>query len=199
MTEFQDLLKQAKLPEVTVPICLRGDLVAEHEDLVRRLETAKEAPRASLADRGPAALAERIREREAEMRSSTYVFRLRALSGPRIAALKRKHPPRETEDGQVKMQDLMAGGVNVETFAEPLIRASVFDPVLTDDQWRELLGDSDEEKMRRLAEGEQVEDGKLTAGQIDELFNAAWALNQRSVDVPFSSAASRIPRTSGGE
>ncbi len=198
-SDFSDMLKQAKLPEATVPICLRGDLVAEHEDLARQLDTAKDTPRTSLADGGSSALAERIRELEAEMKSSTYVFRLRALSGPRFSALKRRHPPRESDDGQVLMKDLVAGGVNVETFAEPLIRASVFDPPLTDEQWRELLGDSDDEKVRRLAADEPVEDGKLSAGQIDELFNTAWALNQRSVDVPFSSAASRIPRTTAGE
>jgi hypothetical protein len=198
VTDFDAMLKKAKLPESTVPICLRGDLVAEHEDLVRQLDAVKDTARTSLADGGTSGLAERIRELEAEMKASTYVFRLRALAGPRFAALKRKHPPRESDEGQVLMKDLVAGGVNVEEFAEPLIRASVFDPKLSDGQWRELLGDSDDEKVRRLADGQDVEDGKLSAGQIDELFNAAWALNQRSVDVPFSSAASRIPRTTEG-
>jgi hypothetical protein len=42
MKNFKDLLGQAQLPEKTVEICLRGDLVAEFEETERALEQAEE-------------------------------------------------------------------------------------------------------------------------------------------------------------
>src|SRR4051812_15675270 len=75
-SDFRDLLKQAKLPERTVPVCLRGDLVADHEALERQLQAAQDRPVDSFEGNGAGDLADRIRGLEGEMREHTYTFRL---------------------------------------------------------------------------------------------------------------------------
>lgn len=175
---FRDLLAEARLPESTIEICLRGDLVAEHEQAERDLEQAEKATTDSLAGNGTAEIAERIEALEAEMRASVYTFRLRALPKPRWRALCAEHPPRRDEDGSILPED--RPGVNAETFFDAIIRACLVDPELTDDEWAQLAD-------------------ALTDRQFDDLFDAAWGLNRREVDIPFSRAASRMRRASGGE
>lgn len=184
MNDFRDLLKQARLPERTVPVCLRADLVADHEDLQRQLDQAQQAKADSLAGTGAGALEDRIRELEGEMTASVVVFRLRALphsrrkSDPRptFRELKAQHPAREI-DGKVMPEDMMAGWINAQTFPDPLVRHSIVEPELTDEDWDELV---------------------LSQGQFDELATVAWELNQGKVDVPFWSGGSTLRRSSAG-
>lgn len=181
MTEMKDfgaLLKSAKLPERTVEICLRGDLVAEHELAERELEQVQKAVSDSLAGNGASAIAGRIEELEAQMREHTYDFRLRALPRPAWRALIAEHPPRRGDDNEIVLADRM--GVNAETFFEAMIRKAVIDPVLTDEQFAQLLD-------------------ALTDRQFGDLSDVAWGLNRHEVDVPFSRAASRMRRASGDE
>lgn len=177
--DFSALLKSAKLPERTVEICLRGDLVAEHEEAERQLEQAQRAQGDSLAGNGAGAIAERIEALEAEMREASYTFRLRALSRPAWRDLLKEHPPRRGEDGEMLQPD-GALGIDSETFFAAMIRACLVDPALTVGQWSEL---------------EQA----LTDRQFDTLSDAAWALNRREVDIPFSRAASRMRQASAAE
>jgi len=44
---FTDLLKGAKLPEASHPVCLRADLTAEFEAAERELELIRKQPRQS--------------------------------------------------------------------------------------------------------------------------------------------------------
>lgn len=180
MPDFKTLLAAARLPEKTVPICLRGDLVAEHEELERQLEEALRVPADSLEGDGSAAIAERIVQLEREMRDHTYQFRLRAMPHPRWREFCGQHPPRQDDEGKVDERDRLLG-VNTETFWDALVRQSVVDPQLDDGEWETLL------------------DGALTDRQFSELADAAWALNRRDVDIPFSPAASRMTRSSGTE
>lgn len=183
MTDWRDKLKAARLPEAVVPVVLRGDLAAEHERLRRILEDAKDRKTDSLAGSGVAELEDQLRSVEGEMRESVIEFRLRALprtrrpgdDRPSFAELKAQHPPRET-NGEMVREDIMAGFVNAETFPDPLVRWSIVDPPLTDDDWDTL---------------------DLSQGQFDELVTAAWNLNQGKVDIPFSSAGSATTRSSG--
>lgn len=177
-TDFRDLLKQAKLPERSIPICLRGDLTADHEAAERDLEAAQRRPVDSLAGNGVGPLVERIEALEAEMAEDTYPFRLRALPKPTFRALVAAHPPRrDPETGDVNADDAPLN-LNRETFFDALIRACVVDPDLTDDEWTELLGE------------------RLTDRQVGDLEDAAWFLNRDKVDVPFSRAASLHRRSS---
>jgi hypothetical protein len=96
VSDIDDLLAAARLPETTVPVCLRGDLAAEVEELERQLATQEAIPRVSIADGGQArATAERIAELQAEMDKFTRQFRLRAMDRHRWTAFILKHPPRQ--------------------------------------------------------------------------------------------------------
>ncbi|MFC6017802.1 hypothetical protein ACFP2T_16495 [Plantactinospora solaniradicis] len=173
MSTIKDAIRAAKLPERVVPVCLNLDLQAEFEAAERELQELLDRPRDSLAAGGPPKdLSQRVRDLEAEMREHTHDFRLRALPRPGWLALVADHPPRQTEDGAVDQRDQYVG-VNAETFFTALVRASVVAPELDEEDWRLLL------------------DEKLTDRQFDQLSDAAWSLNRRDVDVPFSRAASR--------
>lgn len=176
MSDFKALLAEARLPERTVEVCLRGDLAADHEAAERELEQAQRAPSDSLAGSGAGAIVDRIEALEAQMREHTYPFRLRALSRPAWRKLLAEHPPRRDDAGKIVDED--AGvELNVETFYAALIRACLVDPVLDGDDWA------------RLTEA-------LTDRQYGDLASAAWLLNRGEVDVPFSLAASRMRRAS---
>jgi hypothetical protein len=182
---WRDKIKAARLPETIVPVVLRGDLAAEHELLKRQLDEAKEHKSTSLAGAGTAELEDRLTAVAEQMRESIVEFRLRALPRtrrpgdhrPSFAELKAQHPPRE-KGGEMLREDMMAGFVNSETFPDPLVRHSIVDPPLTDEDW-DLLD--------------------LSQGQFDELVGAAWLLNQGKVDIPFSFAGSAaIPSSDNG-
>lgn len=179
LKNFKAMLAEAKLPENSVPICLRGDLVADHEAAERDLEVAQKKPADSLAGNGVGEIVERIEALEAEMREHTYDFRFRAIPKPDFRAMVAAHPPRRDEDGSVVEQDryMMA---NYETMLTALVRACLIDPPPEEVDWDEL-------------------DAKLTDRQQGNLADAAWFVNRGEVDVPFSRAASLVKRNSSGE
>ena len=176
LKNFKAMLAEAKLPEATVEICLRGDLAADHEAAERELERAEKAGADSLAGSGAGELADRILALEDEMREHTYEFRLRALPRPQWRALVAQHPPRRGDDNEIVEPDRYMG-VNAETFYDAIIRACLVDPELTDDEWAPL-------------------EAALTDHQYSALADAAWGINRREVDIPFSHAASRMKRDS---
>jgi len=182
----KDIIKGGRLAERSVPVCMRADLVAWHEELDRRLQKAVSEPRDSLAaGSAVSGLSEQILALEAEMADSTIDFHLRAMSRPKWRAFCAEHPPRKTADGSVDERDLYIS-VNRDTFFDALIRRSVVAPELDDDDWAELLGDDEH-------------DGKLSDVEYDRVADAAWGLNRRGVDVPFSAAASRLTPASEPE
>lgn len=174
--DFSSLLASAKLPERTVPTCLRGDLVADHEAAERELEAAQKAAGNSLAGGGVGDIVDRIEALETLMRDSTYPFRFRALPKAAWRALCAEHPPRRGDDGEAVETDRI--GVNAETFYDAIIRACLVDPSPSDEEWPALFD-------------------ALTDRQYDGLAEAAWAVNRREIDIPFSRAASRARRGSG--
>jgi hypothetical protein len=177
--DFDALLDGAKLPEKTVPVCLRGDLAAEFEELDRQLTEAQRKQSDSLDGSGVGALLDRMEALQAEMREHTYLFRLRAMPKPKFRALIAAHPPRRGDDGELVDGDRLMG-VDTETFWDALIRACLIDPVLDDEKWRRT-------------------EAALTDKQYEQLSDAAWGLNRGEVDIPFSLAASRINRVSADE
>jgi hypothetical protein len=195
--DFEALLAGARLPESSLPVCLRADLQADHEKADRELEALLKKPALKMSGDGRGELRQRILDLEAEMKAWTYEFRLRALPKRQWRALVAAHPPRKGPDGEIVPGD--GPGINSETFYSAMIRACTIDPVLTEDQWRALIGDTPEEAAEREAQGLPVEDGKLTDRQFDEIANAAWDLNRRDIDIPFSRAASRLNQSSDSE
>lgn len=179
LKNFKSMLAEAKLPEATVPICLRGDLAADHEALERELERAEKTGAGSLAGSGAGELADRILALEDEMREHTYEFRLRALPRVKWRELCHAHPPRRGDDNEIMEPDRYVG-INAETFYAAMIRACLVDPELTDEEFEQALE-------------------ALTDRQFDDLSDAAWALNRKEVDIPFSRAASKMKRDSAAE
>lgn len=181
MKDVEALIRSAQLPQDSVPVCMRADLVAEHERLERELDKAKRQPRDSLAAGGTERqLAEQIQALEAEMEESTVEFKLRAMPRPTWKEFVAAHPPRKDDTGKVDERDAYIG-VNSDTFFPAIVRRCTIAPELSDELWTLLL------------------DEKLTDRQFDQLANKAWALNRSEVDVPFSRAASRTLETSESE
>lgn len=199
---FTDLLKGAKLPEASHPVCLRADLTAEFEAAERELELLRKQPRQtdSLAGSPAGALVRRIEEIQQDMTAATYTFRLRALPKSKWRALVADYPPRKDDKGEPVAEDAQIG-VNREEFLHALICTSVIDPVMTVEQWAELIGHTDEEKRALKAAGkeDQIQEGKLTDRQYSDLCDEAWFLNRGEVSVPFSRAASLLKRDTDNE
>lgn len=169
----EDIIRGGSLPTTSVPVCMHADLQAEHEDLERQLQEALTKPRDSLAAGGNAAeLSARIEQLEAQMRKHTVTFKFQALPRPEWKELVEAHPPRKAADGSVDERDKYIGVG--PSFYPAMIRACCLEPALSDEVWALLF------------------DKRLTDRQFDTLSDAAWALNRRDVDVPFSRAASRI-------
>lgn len=198
--DIKALLRSSRRAERSVPVCLRGDLVAEFEELDRKLGEAAARSAAQPNDKrlGSSSvtdaqrLAQQMVALQEQMRESTVDFRLRALTPTRWADLTAEHPPRKGDDGKVLDQD--ATGINMATFFEPLVRESLVTPVLDAEAWDLLMG-----RATPTEDDPDADQHGLSDAQFDALSSAAWSLNRRVVDVPFSSAASRILRNSGSE
>jgi hypothetical protein len=179
MSDFKKLLADAQLPERTVPVCLRGDLVAEWEDLERQLADLRRGAGTGMEDGGGAAIAERMEHLRTVMREHTYQFRLRALPKRQYRELKAQHPPRKTDSGEILDEDRFLDA-DLDGLSEPLLRACLVDPVLDDSDWADLMD-------------------KLTDRQYSDLVGTAIMVNRGGVDIPFSSAASSLLKSSGSE
>lgn len=179
----KDRLKAARLPERSVPICLRGDLVAVIEELEARLKAALEDRakngRLSSSAKVREELADAIEANRAEMAEETIVFRLRALAPAKWRALTAKNA---TKDGGLDLLGLMSEA----------IPASVVEPDDMDaEDWARLMGGEIEE------DGETVEiEPVIPASELGKLIDAVWALNMQGVSVPKSPLASAVTRTS---
>lgn len=167
--DVKELIRSAKLPEKTVPLCLRADLVAEYERTERELGTALAEVGDSLAGKGEhaRALEGRLAKLREEMTGSTLTLTLRALPSARYQALVDEHPPRVVDDKMDRRDQKF--GFNVDAFFPALAKACTVDPQLDAEDWGALLGD----------------DGKLTDAQVDNLSTIAWQLNRKDIDLPF--------------
>ena len=174
---------ETKRAEDVVPLCLRGDLNRQWQEAKAEFDRlGLEGATGRLGDGAERRrVAQQMADIEAQMRSATVDFTLRALRRRRTPAtpadettwieLFDNHPPRKGEDGKLHPHD--TPGVNMATFPDALIRASVVDPVLSEQEWAQLL-----------------DDGVLNDAQADRLFEAAWRLNRNEISIPFSRAAS---------
>lgn len=178
LKNFKKMLGDAKRPERSVPVCLRGDLAADFEQAERDLEQAQKAAGESLAGGGVSEIVDRLDALADQMREHTYDFRLRAMSRPDFRALVAAHPPRRDPETNEPHERDKYVGVDTDAFYDALIRASVVDPELDEAEWKDLLEE------------------KLTDSQFDALSSAAWFLNRGDIDVPFSRAASRLKQAS---
>lgn len=145
-------LKSAKLPEKVVSVCLDAAAIEAYR------EAEAEGRRAAADSLGgkfevPESLAEMVE-------AATIRFTLRALPRRQWTDLLKAHPPRKDHLDDRKL------GYNEETFYEALVRASVADPVPTDEEWEQI-------------------DEVLTEGEWIRLVSAAQTLNLAGSKLPF--------------
>lgn len=169
-----DIISQVKRPEKTVQICLAGDLQAEFEDLERDLQIARDQPAEGTLAGGanPMAtqIAQQIMELRERMREHVSVFRFRGLPRKAYSDLVASCPPSD-EDREKGAE------VDWEKYSVAVVAACAVEPAMTVD------------------EAGQIAD-VLTQAQWDSLVTAAFSVNKRDVDVPFSFAASAILQNS---
>lgn len=179
-----DILLGAKLPEDTVEVCTRGDLVDEYQRLAREVAQARIQATADprLAGSGTPEMDVRLVELHEQIQAATVEFRLRALPRKKWRALADQHPPRKV--GNDIHPDDARPGVNNERFFPALIRASTVEPTLRDETWTALL-DPDGELLNEQ--------------QYLRLSRTCWDLNKQEPDVPFSLAGLLTTPTSGSE
>ncbi len=163
MATYEEIKAKAKLATKAVPLCLRGDLQAEYEELEREQRLLKDAQKRGGTLSGSSdelkAIEEKLTVLREEMQDSTQVFTLRALPRRRWSDLLASKPPRDED--KAKGLDF-----NAETFPIALVQACLVDPALT------------------VPEVEDLVDTVFTQGQWDMLFWQAMQLNRVPVDIP---------------
>ena len=201
MSDFAAKMTTARTAERTFEVCLRGDLRAELEDLVRRAAAEQRTSGSrSKEDTTAVDLVQEIQRLQEEMHEATEVFRFRALPPRKYRALREAHPPRRDDKGDIDLGD-MSAGFNRDSMLPVLVRACTVSPVLTDEQWHELLGDTEARAAELEAEGraDEVNEGLLTFGQSAAMVNSVYNLNEGDVSVPFSSSVLPPNRSSDSE
>ena len=168
--DVMSLVAQVKLPEKTVALHLRGDLVAELEDLERRIQECRGADGRLTGNPVARKLAEQVEGLREQMADSLVVFRLRALPRREFIQFQLDHKAVLPADGKVDEATIVAAD---QAYTEGLLKACCLDPVLEDEQWMSLLD-------------------ALSGAQWVKLSEAVVALNTETVNVPFSPAASFI-------
>lgn len=170
--ELDALMASAQRPESTVQLCLRGDLQAQWEALNDELAALRGSESRTLSG-SPAETeaARRVAEVEDQMKSATIEMRLRAIARRDFQALTAKHGPRKDNQTDRVL------GVNQSTFFDALIGACLVEPTIDQDRLTKLLD-------------------SITDAQFQKLADAAWMLNRRDADVPFSPSGSPTTESS---
>jgi hypothetical protein len=190
---IKQAIEQAKVAEDTVPVCLRGDLVKAVERLEQQRIEILANGSDSLVPPDTSEVDKQIAELQEEQGQATFEFRLRELSYRRWDQIETAHPPR---DGRLER-------VNAATFLPAVVRASVVEPKLDDQDWNDLLGvrvqhpgdckldvDTDNEACA-------CREPVLSKSQFGRLADAAISLNSsKDAAVPFGAVASMIRQLS---
>lgn len=164
MPSIDEILEEAKPAETTFRVCLRGDLLNEHQALEAELKALPPFKQSHLAEADPRiGLALKIAELEAEMRKSEAAFHFRALSRTKYRELLAANPGEPNQK------------FNPETLPRVLISACCIDPVMTPSDVDRLFD-------------------RLNEGSVEALFMAAYALNEGVTRVPFSERASALTK-----
>lgn len=165
-TDIRTILDSARRREAVVRLCLRGDLIPVYEQLDADLtrRTVTEQWDTDQPADEAAALAAEIEAVRAEMEQDSITVRFRALKRLEWEALVEAHKKRHDDEP-----------FNWSTFPPALIAACVVDPTMTPAEVDELLD-------------------VINESQREDLFNAAYTVNQESTAVPFSVSASAVSR-----
>lgn len=188
-----DTLKKASPNRRSVTLCVDGALQAEWDALTAKLQDAVTADTAagagSLAMPATTQLIEDMDSIRERMAASEVTFLFEQMPWEARLALQAQHPPREKN-----MADRIRG-LNTATFYPALIRGSCVsvtgadgDTVteVPDEIWEGLLGDP-----------EAGTKGSLSMGQVNQLTQAAQAVNDGETTVPPSARSLLGSRDSG--
>jgi len=171
-----------------VRLALDGDLVAEVDDLRRRVAVAKRSDMlgGGLADTAPQ-LERQLEQAELALEQNVKVFTFRGVGRAQFTRIVESHPPTQKQWDRWAKQCEITGPIgrpnppefDPETASIDMVAASCGDPQATPDEWAKLRDDS------------------LTDGQWAELFRAALTVNLEASTRPLSVAATGT--TEGGE
>lgn len=176
MAKLSEINAEARPFTASVWLCLRGDLVREHEQLERELADIRRKSDGSLGGDGAAEVARRIRDLETQMREGETEFTFQAIGRSAWRNLLAEHPP-------TKEQKDIGADHNPETFAAAAMAASLIDP---------FPGQGEE----AVAEVEALLE-KLTTLQLGKLWTTCMSANIDGGNTPGeSSAASAALRAS---
>lgn len=175
MTSLDDALAKAQPRTQTVSLCLRGDLIAEHERAVGELERAviaSELNEDDVSEEHLLALAGTIQQIEADMRDATVDFVLANIGRARWTALLAEHPPTDEQRQQFGRRF----DHNPDKFPHAAIAACCTSP--------------DGVTVEQVHQLEEV----LSAGQWQALWSACFQVNMGGARTGESKAASDVLR-----
>lgn len=166
--DFEQILAGVRPKTVTVRVCLRGDLLAQHEALERELAQARRDDAVeSRHDLAPG-VARRLQELEAELDAAAVEFTFRAIGQKAWTDLLVQHKPNE-EHREVGYE------FNPTTFPQVAMAAAAVEPMMTEAQAQQLFA-------------------AVNFGQWQQLWRGCLAVNVEGSTVPFSAAASAVLR-----
>lgn len=167
---IDEVLAQARPKTTTVRVCLRGDLLGQHEALERELAEARRLDESENRHAEAPGVARRLQELEAEIDKAQVQFTFEAVGQKAWTDLGAEHPPTEA-DREVGLE------FNGRTFPVAAIAASAVEPKMSVEQAQQLFT-------------------RLNFGQWRVLWGGCLAANVEGTDVPFSAAASAVLRGS---
>lgn len=165
---FDDVLAQVRPKRTTVRVCLRGDLLAQHEQLERELAEARRVDLTENSHDTAPAVARKVADLEQQITDAEIAFTFSAIGQKNWTDLLVRHRP--TEEDRADRYEF-----NPRTFPQAAIAASATEPKMTVEQANQLF---------------EV----LNFGQWQSLWSACLAVNVEGTDVPFSAAASAVLR-----
>ncbi len=157
MADFAALKASITRPRKAIRLCLRGDLFAERERIVRDLAREVDVVDSLAGSSTAAGLRDRMSALELEMDDATHTFTFEALPRSTFADLEDTHPA--AEDGTPSRQFLTA-----------LVAASLVEPELTTDNVAELfdtLSDGQVDVLETAAWAVNRETGSVPFSESD--------------------------------
>ncbi|OKI22202.1 hypothetical protein [Streptomyces sp. CB03911] len=124
--DIETLIAGATLREVTVPLCLAGHLLAEYQELERKLSDAAAMMSDSLAGSPRVPIARRMEELRQEMAAQTVDLRFRAVTPKAWSDLIAEHP-----GGPDQL-------FNPDTLPAAVVAACAVEPTMTVEQFGRL-------------------------------------------------------------
>lgn len=154
---LDDFLGELQLPQVSVPLTARSDLLGEYAQLQEEYDQSLRESDDSLAGSRSQEIKDKMHDLEDRMAASVRHFVFEALPQQAYSKLLAQHPPKETDRKAMT-------GFNRETFPKALIAACSHTPKISPAKAEQLCN-------------------RLTDGQFGKLWNAVIALNVGD-DVP---------------